>query len=80
MRFRKRAAEIEAVQWFKAGDHPQVKFWTARANTMANRGKPFIETAAGQVNVWPGDWIVTDEHGTRVVPPDVFAATYEPVP
>lgn len=41
----------------------------------------WIDTLEGGHNVCPGDWIVTGIQGEHwPVKPDVFAATYEPVP
>jgi len=41
----------------------------------------FIDTLEGQMRADPGDWIITGVHGERYpCKPDIFEATYEPVP
>lgn len=71
-RFRSKPIEIEAVQWFKEGDHEAVisifDGWKVRG-------------AQGLSTVLPGDWIITEPRGDGFYPcnPDVFSAKYEPV-
>lgn len=70
MKFRKKPVVIEAVQWFKYGDHPAV----------VNMGVPLIMTLEGPLYVTPGDWIIKGVAGEFYpCKPDIFAATYEPV-
>lgn len=79
--YRKKSIEVEAVQWFKPGDHPAVK-----AQEAAGGGRGF-DTGYGQIDhvtghylVIPGDWIITGVNGEAyVLKPDVFEASYEEV-
>lgn len=85
MRFRARIVEIEATQWFKAGDHPMVMSLEAYAVKHGfqspHRYSPdayVIETLEGHHEVTPGDWIVTGLKGEHYpVKPDIFAMKYE---
>lgn len=77
--FRKKPVVIDAVQWFKDGDHPAVKAWHRGGNVYKN-GTPLIETPEGEHRVTPGDWIITGVAGEHYpCKPDIFAATYEEV-
>lgn len=78
-KFRKKPVVIEAVQWFKPGDHPAVVM-KAGHNRYADEGVPWVETLEGGHIVTPGDWIITGVKGEHYpCKPDIFAATYEPV-
>ena len=73
MKFRKKPVVIEATQWFKDGDHPDV--WRHSAS-----GCGAIDTLEGNMIVTPGDWIITGVMGERYpCKPDIFEMTYEPV-
>ena len=77
--FRKKPVVIEASQWFKMGDHPNVALKSAR-DRYADEGVPFIETLEGGHVVTPGDWIITGVKGEQYpCKPDIFDATYEAV-
>jgi hypothetical protein len=70
-KFRKKPVIIEAVQWFKAGDHPKV---------IHIQNKHCVQTLEGEMTVTPGDWIITGVNGEHYpCKPDIFAKTYEPV-
>jgi len=70
-KFRKKPVVIEATQWFKHGDNPNVK-------QHANFGMGWIKTLEGGHVVTPGDWIITGVAGEMYpCKPDIFAATYE---
>ena len=71
-RWRKKPIVIEATQWFKPGDHPKVG-WGETADNV-------IQTLEGEMQVSPGDWIITGVAG-EVYPckPDIFEKTYDPV-
>lgn len=70
MKFRKKPVVIEATQWFKNGDHPEV--W------IDHNGTAFIPTLEGVHIVTPGDWIITGVKGEHYpCKPDIFEATYE---
>lgn len=85
MKFRKKPVEIEAVQWFKDGDHPKVAP-LSRYNDVApqikepERGKMgWVDTLESGHVVTPGDWIITGVKGENYpCKPDIFAATYDP--
>ena len=68
---------VEAVQWFKIGDHPDVK---DVGTDDTGRWMCSIKTLEGWYTVTPGDWIITGVKG-EVYPckPDIFQMTYEPV-
>lgn len=74
-KFRKKPVVIEAVQWFKDGDHPNV---VPDARSPTGFAVPTLERTAIKHEVTPGDWIVTGVQGENyAVKPDIFAATYE---
>ena len=71
MRYRKKPVVIEAVQWFKMGDHPAVR-------EHRELGKGFITTLEGVHVVTPGDYIITGVVGeTYPCKPDIFEMNYE---
>lgn len=76
MRFRSKPAEIEATQWFEAGDHPQVALYY-----FADGPGQAVLGAQGKSRVNSGDWIIKEPQGNGFYPckPDVFAAKYEAV-
>ena len=75
-RFRKRPLEVDAFVWTpEMGEvggvvvHPGIY----------DRG--FIHTADTDLPVFPGDWIVAEPSGERYpVKPEIFQATYDPIP
>lgn len=70
MKFRKRPVVIEAAQWFKMGDHPEVKPY--------NGNFGWIDTLEGGHIVTPGDWVITGVQGEHYpCKPDIFEQTYE---
>ena len=72
MKFRKKPVVIEATQWFKDGDHPNVKKW--------NDNEYRVTTLEGAMIVTPGDWIITGVKGEYYpCKPDIFEMTYEPL-
>jgi hypothetical protein len=72
MKFRKKPVVIEATQWFKSGDHPEVKH--------VEDGIYAIKTLEGFMEVTEGDWIITGVKGEHYpCKPDIFEMTYEPV-
>jgi len=88
----KKPIPIEANQWFKAGDHPNVK---ARGNvpecfnnkcekcgfhTEDHGDIKTLEGLDGAQEVCPGDWIITGVRGENYpCKPDIFAETYDQV-
>ena len=83
-KFRKLPVVIEAVQWFKAGDHPEVVplplDHAAEIHAIWPSDFGWVQTLEGGHVVTPGDWIVRGVKG-ELYPckPDIFEATYEPV-
>jgi hypothetical protein len=85
-KFRKKPVIIDAVQWFKPGDHPAVLNgkgpvkWPDGTIKVAGKDCGFIDTLEGGHIVTPGDWIITGVQGEHYpCKPDIFEATYEPV-
>jgi hypothetical protein len=75
MKFRKKPVVIEATQWFKMGDHPEVV-----EATLSGMPVFWIKTLEGGHIVTPGDWIITGVKGEHYpCKPDIFEATYEAV-
>lgn len=70
LKFRKRPVVIEATQWFKLGDHPEV--------TKFENEFGWVDTLEGGHIVTPGDWIITGVKGEHYpCKPDIFELTYE---
>lgn len=77
MKFRKKPVVIEATQWFKDGDHPEVVVLPLGKGPSE---KGWIHTLEGGHEVTPGDWIITGVKGEHYpCKPDIFEATYEKV-
>ena len=76
-RYRKKPVIIEAVQFWKHGDHPAVRECDSSPTWF---GIHTLKHTSLQHEVTPGDWIITGVQG-EVYPckPDIFAATYEAV-
>jgi hypothetical protein len=86
-KFRKKPIVIEATQWFKNGDHPDVEVpellheqarrkCAACSETMDTHG--WIDTLEGKHVVCPSDWIITGIQGERYpCKQDIFEKTYE---
>lgn len=70
-RYRKKQVAVEAVQWFKHGDHPAV--------IAENETFGFIDTPEGRLKVEPGDWVITGIAGEHYpCKPDIFEQLYTP--
>jgi hypothetical protein len=92
-KYRKKPIVIEAVQWFKHGDHPEVHErgrmtistgfgdnYAERESEVSLEGCGFIHTLEGDHVVTPGDWIVRGVKGELYsCKPDIFEAAYEAV-
>lgn len=77
MKFRKKPVIIEAVQFFKPGDHPAV---IAMPESPTGFAIMTLENTVIKHEVTPGDWIITGVQGEHYAcKPDIFAATYERV-
>jgi hypothetical protein len=90
MQFRKKPVIIEAVQWFKHGDNPDIEIYLPRmgltADDMCKRcdsklfAHGWIKTLEGGHKVCPSDWIITGVKGEKYpCKPDIFEHTYKPV-
>lgn len=86
-KYRKKPIVIEAVQWFKEGDHPNVTTYSHHMMNVCDHcgyqanSHGAIPTLEGRHIVCPGDWIIKgikDEF--YPCKPDIFAATYEKEP
>ena len=87
--FTKKPVTISATQWFKNGDHPQVRaiapsddlFFTGMGGAMlTGREKYGVIGTLESPNhlVTPGDWIITGVAGEHYpCKPDIFEMTYE---
>jgi len=72
-RYLKKQVVVEAVQWFKDGDHPAVQ------TEFAGDANGYIDTPEGRLNVIPGDWIITGIAGENYpCKPDIFEKLYSP--
>lgn len=75
MKYRKKPAIVQAVQWFPGRDVVGV---IAPDPDSTTQFEPFLQTSAGPIKVTPGDWIITDSEGRRYpCTAETFAATYE---
>lgn len=73
MKFRKKPMVIEAVQWFKMGDHPAVIQDPVTVDAHCG-----VHTLEGFMRVTPGDWVITGVKGEHYpCKPDIFEMTYE---
>lgn len=86
-KFRSRPVEVEAVQWFKPGDHPAVERkplydLAGPINNPRRLGWSFeVLGKQGWSRVNPGDWIITEPDGSGHYPcaDSVFCAKYEEI-
>ena len=85
MKYRSKPVVIEAVQWFKHGDHPEVLRYGASVIEQYPVYEKCgliktLEDAEGHYHhVVPGDWIIKGIVGEFYpCKPDIFAAKYEP--
>ncbi len=72
-RYLKKSVVLEAVQWFKHGDHPAV--------LAGSPGDTFgyIDTPEGRLRVDPQDWVITGIAGENYpCKPDIFVLLYTP--
>ena len=85
MKFRKKPVIVDAFQWFKNGDHPEVCQFSTSGAMCGTCNKPsmdhgWIDTLEGGHIVCPGDWIITGVKGEHYpCKPDIFLATYDEV-
>ena len=84
-KYRQQPVIIEAIQWWKNGDHHMVKpkgpscgFCLLCGRDMEEHGR--ITTLEDERHVCPGDWIITGVKGEHYAcKPDIFVLTYEKV-
>lgn len=70
-RYLKKQVIVEAVQWFRQGDHPAV------VPGPGPDGSGYIDTPEGRLRVDAGDWIITGIAGENYpCKPDVFEQLY----
>ena len=73
-RYMKKQLIVEAVQWFKRGDHPAV------IADPADGSIGYVDTPEGRLKVERGDWIITGIAGENYpCKSDVFGRLYKPV-
>jgi len=76
-KYRKKPVVIEAVQFWKLGDHPDV---LAVSESPTGFAMHSLENQKFKHEVTPGDWIITGVAGeTYPCKPDIFDITYEKV-
>ena len=74
-KFTKLPIDIDAVQWFKDGDHNAVFSYP---KNQEGKRKFFISTLEGDMAVVPGCWIITGIKGEHYpVQDEIFRATYK---
>lgn len=90
-KFRKKPVVVDVVQWFRDGDHPEVRplvdsddiYFTGMGGAkLTNRERFGVIGTLESPNhlVCPGDWIIKGVKGEHYpCKPDVFEATYEAV-
>lgn len=87
--YRKKPVIIEAIQWFKHGDHPEVlgpdnlnlfNFQKDLLNIRPEEPFGIIQTLEGPHIVRSGDWIIKGVNGEfYACKPDIFEKTYDSV-
>ena len=89
MKFTKKPVTIDAVQWNKDGDHPNVvelpkkvrDTIDERTTALGVDALRWIGTLEGGHIVCKGDWIITGVQGEQYpCKPDIFALTYDAAP
>ena len=86
MKYRKKPIEVEATQWFKNGDHPEVTMseTSGFSSNCSQCGRIISDHGWGDALdepvICPGDWIITDANGElSSCKPAIFEQTYEAV-
>ena len=85
-KYRKKPVVIEATQWFKNGDHPEVhchrypsKLHCMHCGVVMDL-HGWVNTLEGGHSACPNDWIITGVKGEHYpCKPDIFEQTYEKV-
>jgi hypothetical protein len=69
-RYMKKQIGVDAVQWFKHGDHPAV---------FEEDGVGYIDTPEGRLRVEPSDWVITGIAGENYpCKAEIFKKLYTP--
>ncbi len=80
-KYRKRPIVVEAIQWFKLGDHPEVTVGPTLDSHCGKCGHTehgIIKTLEGLMFVCPSDWIIKGMTGEFYpCKSHIFAMTYE---
>ena len=72
-RYLKKQVVVEAVQWFRHGDHPAV------IPSPEDGAAGYVDTPEGRLKVQAGDWIITGIAGENYpCKADVFEQLYSP--
>jgi hypothetical protein len=70
-RYMKKQVAVDAVQWFRRGDHPAV------VSEAGEEATGHIDTPEGRLRVEHGDWIITGIAGEHYpCKPDIFEKLY----
>jgi hypothetical protein len=82
-KFRKKPVVIEAMQW--TGDNIQELWDWSTAEfvygpTESNPLRLYVAANDAWLDLEVGEWIIKDVRGSYPCKPDIFKATYEPVP
>ena len=73
-RYLKNQLAVEAVRWFRHGDHPAV------ISDPSDESIGYIDTPEGRLKVEPGDWVITGIAGENYpCKSDIFGQLYKPV-
>lgn len=76
-KFRRKPLVVEAVQWFKHGDHPAVE---RRPDWLPGMACGWLPVGDSGYVVKPGDWILTNAEGRHFsCDAEFFHATFQPV-
>jgi len=85
-KYRKKPVIVDATQWWKMGDHPDVSQFEIHEDDDRGceqcirnlSGHGSIPTLEGEHIVCPGDFIITGVKGEKYpCKPDIFAETYD---
>lgn len=73
-RYLKNQVAVEAVRWFKHGDHPAV------IRDSSDDSVGYVDTPEGRLKVEPGDWVITGIAGENYpCKSDIFGQLYRPM-
>jgi hypothetical protein len=79
MKYQRKSEIVSAVQWFKMGDHKDVKRYSNDKKLCSSCGNPYREHGIiGIYLVCPSGWVVAAKDGIRVMSDEEFREKYEP--